>query len=312
VPDLVTWDHDYDWGPPPKAPKKWELPWFDPKAKVAQPGNTGCQRLGQCGRKTGSGNRYESIDKARKVIGWISTGTSAAHKIGTGGGNPFGIPQFLVGKILGRTMDMWEDAIEATSIDPPRDDYKLLAAPEPGTCPPVQAVGEVSRARAAAANAFLTSAIDLAAKMRAARFSIERYSGAAAAGDMEWTRRQLENAIKYERQAGLAMPAAADRLDSFLGVLRDERVADTELTPGFIKAYQDRLRAEGLTAEDVEVGKALRLTDEETEAFKRRRLGTGPEDGPRSFFAAAREVAQSLRELSLMLVLLPVSPEPNR
>lgn len=77
---------------------------------------------------------------------------------------------------IGRTVGLWSEYIDAISTDPPRRDYTVLATPEPGSFPPLQPGEGITRARAGAVNAFLMAAIDLTDEMRAARFSVERYS----------------------------------------------------------------------------------------------------------------------------------------
>ena len=305
------------WGKQPEKPqgpqklKRHELPWFNPNEKVAQPGNTGKQRLGQSPRKTSSGNGREAAENTRKVLKWFSSGTSAGawgagKLVGPGAATPYGIPKAVAGYTIGRTVSTWGDCIDALSMDPPRNDYTVLARPEPGSFVPIQSGAGVTRARAEAINAYLAAAIDLTAKMRAARFSVERYSGAMVAGDEEWAGRQLENAIKYERESGLAMLVVADRLETLVKVATAEKVPDTPLTPQLIDSYRSSLQREGFSAEELEACRALNLTPEEIEEMKARILSGEPLEGPSSLYRSSREAAQALREFARLLLALPV------
>ncbi|HPW17109.1 MAG TPA: hypothetical protein PLP83_01875 [Candidatus Aminicenantes bacterium] len=297
-------------------PKKWkphQLPEFVPGEKVAQPGNTAKQRLGLSGTKTGSGNGREAAENTRKAMKWFSSGTSAASS-GAGqllkAGTPYGIPKAVAGYSIGWTVGVWGDVIDATSMDPPRSDYTVLARPDPGAFTPLRAGDGVTGARADAFNAFMTAAIDLTAKMRAARFSVERHSGAMSAGADEWAGRQLENAIRYERESGLAMLAVADSLEALTRLAVSERVPDIQLTTQLMESYRDSLGRAGFGAEELEVCGSLNLTAEEIEEMKHGILDPGPMEGPDSFYQSALELARALRGFSRLWLSLPVSGGP--
>ncbi|MCX8160209.1 MAG: hypothetical protein N3G18_04665, partial [Candidatus Saccharicenans sp.] len=295
----------------PRKLGPYGLPIYQPDKKIAQPGNTGKQRLGQSGRKSGSESGREAAENTRKMINWFSRGTSAGSfvigkAVGPGAATPYGIPKAVATYTIGRTVGLWGECIDAISTDPPRSDYTILAKPEPGTFAPVRAEGGVTRARAEAFNALLAAAVDLTAKIRAARFSIERHSGAMQAGDEEWARRQLENAIKYERESGLAMMAVADRLEALARLAQSERVPDILITPQIIDSYRNSVRQEGFSAEELEACRALNLTAEEIEEMKNEILSDRPLQGQASLHESTLELAQALREFSRLLLALPV------
>lgn len=289
--------------------KPFELPQFVPNKKVAQPGNTGKQRLGQSGRKSGSDQGRQAAENTRKMINWFSRGTSAGSFVAgkvLGTATPYGIPKAVAGYTIGRTVGLWGECIDAISMDPPRSDYTVLARPEPGTFTPVRAEGGVTRARAEATNALLAASVDLTAKIRAARFSVERYSGAMQAGDEEWARRQLENAIRYERESGLAMMVVADRLEALTRLAQSERVLDILITPQMIDSYRESIRVQGFTPEELEACRALNLTPEEIEEMKNEILSDRELEGPASLYESARELAVALRDFARLLTALPV------
>ncbi|MGQ9472264.1 MAG: hypothetical protein ACUVR0_11330 [Candidatus Aminicenantales bacterium] len=294
-------------------PKKWGpsgLPLFEPNEKVAQPGNTHKQRLGQSGRKTGSGNGREAAKNTRRMIDWFSRGTSAGSfvigkAVGPGAATPYGIPKAVAGYTIGRTVGLWGECIDAISMDPPRSDYTILAKPEPGTFTPVQPGDGVTKARAEAINGLMAAAVDLSARIRAARFSVERYSGAMRAGKQEWAKRQLENAIRYERESGLSMLTVARKLEAILRVVQTEGLPDTQLTPELIENYRQSLRQTGFDLEELEACRALNLTPEEIEEMKAEILSDKSVDGPVSLYQTTRELAAALREFGRMLLALP-------
>ncbi len=287
------------------------LPLYQPDKKVAQPGNTGKQRLGQSGRKSGSDKGRQAAENTRKMINWFSRGTSAGSfvigkAVGPGAATPYGIPKAVAGYTIGRTVGLWGECIDAISTDPPRNDYTILARPEPGTFTPVRAGGWVSRARAEAVNALLAAAVDLTARMRAARFSVERYSGAMQAGDEEWARRQLENAVRYERESGLAMMVVADRLEALTGLAEAERVPDFKITPQIVEAYRNSLRLQGFSPEELEACRALNLSAEEIEEMKAEILRDEPLEGEDSLYRSALDLVRVLRDFARLLLALPV------
>ncbi|MGQ9801366.1 MAG: hypothetical protein ACUVRL_06860 [Candidatus Saccharicenans sp.] len=286
------------------------LPLFEPNKKVAQPGNTGKQRLGQSGRKTASGNGREAAENTRKMINWFSRGTSAGSfvigkAVGPGAATPYGIPKAVAGYTIGRTVGLWGECIDAISMDPPRSDFTILARPEPGRFTPVQPGGGVTKARAEAINGLIAAAVDLTAKFRAARFSVERYSGAVRAGDQEWAKRQLENAIRYERESGLSLLTVAGKFEALLRVMQTEGLPDTELTPELMENYRQSLRQTGFSSEELETCRALNLTAEEIEEMKAAILSDKPLEGPASLYESTKKLAAALREFARMLLALP-------
>lgn len=286
------------------------LPIFKPEKKVAQPGNTHKQRLGQSGRKSGSDSGRQAAENTRKVINWFSKGTSAGSfaigkAVGPGAATPYGIPKAVAGYTIGRTVGIWGDCIDAISMDPPRYDYTVLARPEPGTFTPLQPGAGVTRARAEAINAYLAAAIDLTAKIRAARFSVERYSGAMMAGDEGWARRQLENAIRYEKESGLAMRVVADRLEALTRLAQNEGVPDVLITPQMVEEYRYSVQQRGLSDEELEVCRNLNLGPEEVEEFNKELLSGEPLSESLSLYRTAIDLVRALREFSGLLLGLP-------
>jgi len=286
------------------------LPIFKPEKKVAQPGNTHKQRLGQSGRKSGSDSGRQAAENTRKVISWFSRGTSAGSfaigkAVGPGAATPYGIPKAVAGYTIGRTVGIWGDCIEAISMDPPRSDYTVPARPEPGTFKPLLPGAGVTRARAEAVNAYLAAAIDLTAKIRAAKFSVERYSGAMIAGDEVWARRQLENAVRYEKESGLAMRVVADRQEALTRLAQNEGVPDFLITPQMLEEYRHSVEKQGLSDEELEVCRNLHLLPEEVEKCKKILLSGEPLTESLSLYKTAMDLVEALREFSVWLLSLP-------
>ncbi len=291
----------------PKKKTSSGLPEFIPNKNVAQPGNTGSQRLGQSGRKAGSDRGKKAAERTRKVINWFSGGTSAASGAAgklLGAGTPYGMPKMIVSHTIGGTVGIWGESIDLIAIDPSRSDYTILAVLEPGTFQAVQPGDGVTKTRAQAVNSFLSAGIDLVAKLRAARFSVERCSGARQAGDSQWARRQQENALKYERESGLAMIEAADKMEALVRICKSEHVPDTRITSELIESYKITIREQGFSPEELETLRALNITEEEIAEIKAGILEEEVE-GPESLYESSLELAQALREFSAELLKLP-------
>lgn len=300
--------------PKPARPKRPELKEFKPEKKVVQPGNTGCQRLGQSPDKTSLRNGREAADRVRKVLNFFSRGTSAGTKamgkFAGASGSPFGLPQSLATYQIGQTAGYWGVAIDATFCDPPRYDYQVLARYEPGTFVPVQPAGGVTRARAEATNAYLATVVDLTARMRAAKLSIERCSGAVEAGDEHWNGMQIETAMSFARLAGQSLETTAFMLESLLRVLESESVPDLIITHQMIEDYLSELRGEGFSSEEIQTLRSLKLTNEEIEELRMSILEEVQAEEPQNLYESTRELAAALRRFAILWQSLPGMSQP--
>ncbi len=259
------------------------------------------------------GSEKPSLQKAKQATGRIGDAQMVLDAV-TSPQNiaGFAIPNYLFGKILDFNFNAWGEASKALGGDPPRQDYKTYAIPETFTVTLLTPGADLSAARAAAANALMTATLDLTPKLRAATISLDRYGGAAAAGDQYWASQQAAALIHYKKEAGQAMIEVADRIDAYLQVLRDEGVEDLMISVETVEAYQARLRTEGFNAEDLQAARAIGLTDAEIDAILQKQIAADPEAVAGSVMTKLADVAEVFRTLGDILMHPPNFPSENR
>jgi hypothetical protein len=255
------------------------------------------------------GSEKGTLEKAKQATGRIGDAQMVLDAVTSpqniGG---FAIPNYLFGKILDFNFNTWAEASKALGGDPPRQDYKTYATPEIFTVTLLTPGPDLPAARAAAANALMTATLDLTPKLRAATISLDRYGGAAAAGDQYWASQQAAALIHYKKEAGAAMVEVADRIDAFLQVLRDEGVEDWTISVDTVEAYQARLREEGFNAQDIQAARAIGLTDAEIEAVLQKQIAADPEIIAGDVMTKLVSVAQVFRDLGDILMHPPNFP----
>ena len=243
-----------------------------------------------------------TIEKAKKGIDTIRKGKTVVEGLTSPGKVPgMAIPNFLFGKILNFNFDTWSQASQALGGDPPRQDYTTIAMSPRIPFTPVQAGGDMTAGRAAAANALMEGAMDLTSKYRAARLSLERYSGAAEAQDLAWASQQAAALVYYKKESGKAMATVADRLTALIQQIQSEGIADITVSAAALSAYQDRLRTQGWTAEEKQAAYSVGLADEDLALILQEHLAADPSLMAGSVLASLNETAATLRELGTVL-----------
>jgi len=299
---------------------------YRPSRGGLMPASRDRQRLGSSGRshplpgyqppEDGSppsgGSGKETYNRAKDAIGWIGNGKTAVDVIASpaqaaAGSVGFAIPQKLFGYILDWNFDTWGKASAALGSDPPRDDYTVLAQPEPLTLPSLAAGDGLSAQRAAAASALMQGMGDLLAMLRAGQVTMDRLGGAMQAGDEEWTARQAALLIDFKRQAGQKMIVVSHQLENLLQVLRDEGIQDLTVTAEALAAYQERLRTQGFSDEEVQAARTIGLTDAELQACLQQRLQGDPEEMAGNLMEGAQQLAVAMRNLGLSWSTLPAA-----
>ena len=235
----------------------------------------------------GSPNKNDSLDKADKAF-------KAVSKIPSG---PTQIQKALLGRWWNWVKDTARKISQGMGGDPPRQDYQTIATLVRPNIPATQPGGQISAARAAALNAVNDALADVVANGNAAVTSFDRYGGAAAASDLEWSSQQAAAQIFYTRAYGEAMISLADRLDAFMQVLQTEGAQDFLVSADDIRAYQDRLRTQGFTADEINDARQVGLSDAEIEAIRQDTLATDPESVAGSYFAHLADESAKARKL---------------
>ncbi len=235
----------------------------------------------------------EILEKARQATELISYLTPAPHLI---------IPKGLLRRGLGWMFDIAAGISWQLGGDPPRQDYRAIAMPQWLEVSPVLPSPDVSQARADAVNALTDGILDIQAYGNAALISLDRYGGAAAAGSLTWSAQQASAVIYYRGKVGQAMLDTADAVDDFAQVLENEEGSPLIITVAEVRAYQDRLRTQGWTAEEIQAARELGLTDAQIEALRQDILAQDPVQLAGDLLQKLREAAQALREAGATLV----------
>ena len=191
------------------------------------------------------------------------------------------IPGFMLDQMLRMIIDAWENAISAIRMDPPRQDYRKFAFPAHYDFSRVTAAECFSQAHADAVNAMMEANLDLLAQLRAARLSLDRFSGACEAGEQTWADQQATNFVQYMRASGRALQTAADHIDAFLQVLRDKGVADIHIQKEDYEALQARLRSTGFNQAERDAAAAIDVTSEDLEQLRQRIIASDAEKASR-------------------------------
>ncbi|MFW5867052.1 MAG: hypothetical protein ACOCX2_04505 [Armatimonadota bacterium] len=309
------------------------LPIFRPSGGTGTPANRGRQRLGISGGQrqlptyrppsrrdddgdddgdTRGGNDKSAVSNARNAIDGIQKGKDAidiatdvrgwgAGKIG------MGIPDYLFGKILDFNFDAWGEASKALGGDPPVPDYDEIAMPEPISLPEFAPTEEVSAEHTAAVNALADALSQNFALVRAANVTEDRLGGALEAGDDEWTSRQAVALVDYKRRAGMGFQQIAVAIDGVLAALRNAGVNQITVTPEAVRAYQQRLQADGWNAEELQAAQLLGIGEAELQEMLAERIAADPSEVAGDVMAAHTELADSLWWLGAIWRELPAA-----
>lgn len=307
-------------------PFDWKSRWkpYNPSDDVAVPADRGRQRLG--GRRPrpsldpdwGSTGGLPKFDpqknpKASKAMEGVEKFSGMMDKVGfildpmgsvldTVG---FAIPKTIFDKGLKWVVNLWETSAGALSMDPPRDDYKIIAKPETFNLEYLVSPDDGPREKVDAANEMLKAFHDMASFMKAAWISLDRQGGAALHGDDHWAWEQAKATIYYQRQAGYAMYTTAAKIENYISVLRSLGVKDIIIKPEDFYKAQRKLMLNGLPSDEYNLAKQLGLSDSIIKAFVNRELNKDPNEASGSVIEAAENLSQALREYGWQLINLP-------
>ena len=272
-----------------------ELPWYKPPVRGDEDddddddGDNDPDGGDDKGAMTDARDSIDKIQKGKDAIDFLTDVPGfAAGKIG------MGIPDYLFGKILDFNFDMWGKASKALGGDPPVEDYDEIATPQAISLPAFAPAEEVSPEHTAAVNALADALERNYAVVRAANITEDRLGGALAAGDDEWALRQSQVLVGYKHQAGAGFQQIAVALDGVLAALHNAGVNQIMVTPDAVRAYQQRLQAEGWNAEELEAATILGISAEELRDLHAERIAADPNQVAGDVMAAHQELADSL------------------
>jgi len=240
--------------------------------------------------------QVKQVQDAMNAFGDI---TSSMDMIFSGANWIGGLLQgFVLNNMLNQIISAWKQAIDAIRIDPPRQDFRVLATVEGYAFNRVSQSAELSYERAYAINALMESHLDLLAKLKAMQITSDRYAGACLAEEQTWASQQAAALLYYYKASGQAMRAAAEAIENYLYVLRSEGVQDKQGSRDNCIALQDRLRTTGFNTEEMEAAVALRLISQDLQRIKEEILAVDPDEVSRKY--AMDEYSRLASELRAM------------
>jgi hypothetical protein len=232
-----------DWGGPnpfdPANKKKGPtLPQYDASGSVAQPGNTGRQRLATAAK-----------------------GSNASE-----GSSPGDSPGSWFGSWLDWLIEVFTGSKKGLSNDPPRDDFESLDVPPPPVLPPGTQPEGSSADRWTAEQGLLAGLVTCYQDSRSAKISLDRMGGAVRADRDPWVWAQAQALTHYKRQLGLDMVALADAVDRYRQVLVAEGVDDAPVPAGgaaddLAVTAQQAAEVLGVPVEELAAARAARVQD---------------------------------------------------
>jgi hypothetical protein len=295
-----------------------DIKWKSPEAKLIYETLTSAAKANGTLQKGGLSNAKSQAaaadaraawDDYLKLTGRTANAIGVAHTV-SGVSSPWSVPLKLFRPILDGVVNLWIMAGTAlAAADPPRDDYTTLA-PVPVLVldmGPIAGGAGISAQRLVAAQKLVPAMLTLAAELHACVVTYDRVGGALRAGDPVWAARQAGALAGLEREAGLAMLEAADALEAWLLVLRDEGEEDVLVTIPQLKAWQEQLRTGGYDSELIAAFWQLGLNDTEIENCRQAALSVPlPEEDlwiintMESLPATWREVGRRLMQITVV------------
>jgi len=294
------------------------LPALDPSERVAQPGNTGRQRLGVAPRPSPESVDKEVLRRGMRSIEFVQDLLSIA----SGVIDPVGwvaqrlllgqgIPSMLFDKMVSVIFEMAMEISKALGGDPPRPDFTTFAVPLAPNLPQITGDG-VGKRKLAAAQAAFDALLDWLTNARAAQVSLDRMGGAAQAGDRAWAWSQAEAVVYHKRLAGLSMVRLADAVEALSTMLTDEGAEWPLVSEEEARARVEALRSGELSDLDRQAAALLGVSEDDLrEARTAKPTVSVDELLDRDYLSALSELPEALREAGEVWSRLPRVPAPG-
>ena len=263
-------------------------------------------------RAGGSGSRQLNLygspgslapPSAKETLARADTAFKVVSKIPSG---PTQVQKAIVGGWWGWAKRAASDITAALGLDPPRQDYNQITLPVRHPIPPVQSDANISVPRAAALNAVNDALTEVLAFGSAATTAMDRYAGASEANNLQWASEQANELLFYQEQFGTALLTYADRLDAFVLVLQTEGETQITVSVSDITSYQQRLTAQGFSAQEIADAKLIGLTDAQIEAQRQEIIAANPNDLAGNLLEKYTNEASVSRDLGNALLHPPV------
>lgn len=215
-------------------------------------------------------------------------------------------PVEMLEKILDMDNGLFHYIHENLRQDPPRTDYTVIAIPNPLSVPVVQPKDVISAHRANILNTLMSHHAGYGGILNAAAVTMDRLGGARQAGDNTWASKQLSALLELKREAGVAMLAEADDIDSLLLDVQLTNTPDVRADTNEVITYQNNLRQNGFSAAYISFAKQRGYTDEQLAAMKQAILTEKPYDiAYYSLSELLLSLRDTMRDLGIRWICLP-------
>jgi len=250
----------------------------------------------------GPPNEKDSLDKADKAFKIVSYAPGGPPGVFVVVNPSKGILKGMIGGWWKWAKDTASEISKNLGGDPPRQDYKMISTPHKLSVPLAEPDNENSPARTAAINAVTEAFLEANAQGVAATETLDRYGGAAAANDLQWSSVQAASLIYYKQAYAQALITVSNNIDALIQVAASEGVTSVIVTADEIRAYQTRLRDTGYTAAEISDAKLLGLTDEDIEANRQSVLAADPDIAAGDLVGYLASLSQKFRAVSTAIL----------
>lgn len=262
------------------ASTKYKIKEFDPSAHPGVPSGRG-QRIGSSTKKSDDPDeRDDALDRANRVLGGADNAQNvfgmATDPLGTvtdkvnplSPGNMFShILDFITGN--GRTIS------NSLNGDPPDANYKEYAKPSRYDFVKLAKLYPKNSELSTVSFEFVKSYLEAHAIMVALVKSNDKLGGALQANDEMWSNNQGRAILYYKKELGSALTTTCKKWEDFLTTLKSKAPSIPLKTDRFIQ-YQNNLKVNGFSKQELEAMHFLNLDDTEIEAVKNYKLAIDP------------------------------------
>jgi len=263
-------------------------------------------------RAPGSGSRDLNVygspgsltpPSGKETLARADTAFRVVSKIPSG---PTQVQKAIVGGWWSWASGAVSTATAAMGLDPPRQDYNQITLPVRYPIPPVQPDANISVSRAASLNAVNDALTEVLALGSAATTAMDRYAGASEANNLQWAAEQANELLFYQSQFATALLSYADRLDAFVLLLKTEGETQITISVSDVTGYQQRLTAQGFSAQEIADAKLIGWTDAQIEAQRQAIIAANPNDVAGNLLEKYTNEASVSRDLGNALLHPPV------
>lgn len=291
-----------------------ELKKFSPSDHPAVPPGRG-QRLGSSNSKSSDPNkRDDALDRANKILKFKSDAETgyglATDPLGTilGKVNPF-TPDNMFDNILEFITDNGRMISNALNGDPPDPNFTEIAKPEVYDYKALNQQPFDDPSLNSKSSDFITSYLNVHALMRALVKSNDRLGGANQANDQFWSNKQSNAIMYYKKKVGVGLLDACTKWEIYLNALRT-KFGSIPLKPENIVKYQDHLRKNGFSSEELASFSFLGMNELEINDLKAMRLSYVPSDFKGDYIEKSFTILNAWKTIGQLYATFPDLPVP--